>query len=545
MCTKKYILQTILLQLGILVFFLSCTDDLDTRPLDPDEQVVDVVYGQDLAAYKSGLAKIYAGYAVSGNQGGDAESDVSGVDASSQASFLRGLWNLQTLPTDEALCSWTDVGIDEFNYMSWNSTNVFIKGMYYRLFYQVNLVNEFLRETTDSKLEGRGVDKETHKEIKVYRADARFMRALAYYYLLDMYRNVPFINEDSKIGKDTPEQIMAPELFTYIESELIACQEDLLEPFVGFHSKYYGRVTKAAAWTLLSRLYLNAEVYTGIKKYNEAVTYSDKVFSVGYEFHPKYEDVFKADNHNTKEIIFPIRYDGPDTQTWGGMTFLICSTIPSAIRADMNAQAAWQGNRARIALKHTFSKESNHYADTRFKMLRSDLTVEEEISTPTNFKEGIPVVKYVNINSDGSFPSDNMAYTDFPLFRLSEVNLNYAEAVLRGGNGDKTKALKLVNDIRKRAYGEQNGAIIADTDLTLDFILDERGREFFFEAQRRTDLVRFGKLTSDAYIWTWKGGVATGKAVDKKFNIYPIPADDMGSNPNLVQNEGYSTTTQK
>lgn len=519
----------------------SCTDDLNTLPIDPNEVVGETMYGKEIGAYKSGLAKIYAGLAISGNKGGDDESDVAGVDGGSQASFLRGLWNLQELPTDEAHCCWGDIGINDFNTLAWNSTNVFVKGLYYRLYYQINLANEYLRETTDDKLASRGADESVRSDVRVFREDARFMRALAYYYLLDMFRNVPFVTEESTVGKNAAPQIMAKELFAYVEKELTECQDGLLDPFVGYDSKNYGRVTKAAAWALLSRLYLNAETYIGEKKYTESLTYSNKVLGVGYELESKYEDIFKADNGKSKEMIFPIRYEGVETQTWGGMTFLLCSTVPSALQGNINAQGAWQGNRARVSLQGTFTKQSNNNKDSRYTMLYPDLADNINIVDPSNYKNGIPVVKFSNVNKDGSLPPSNVVYTDFPLFRLGEIYLNYAEAVLRGGTGGSLfTALTYVNDLRKRAYVNDATAEISQANLTLDFILDERGRELFFEAQRRTDLVRFDKLTTGTYIWQWKGGTFGGTSVDKKFNIYPIPADDMGANPNLTQNEGYN-----
>jgi len=540
MKTLKYKFMTIAMLFGLTAFFTSCLGDLDTLPMDPTEPVAETAYGKELSTYKSTLAKIYAGLAISGNEGGDGDQDVAGVDGGSQASFLRALWNLQQLPTDEAHCCWNDVGIDRFNYLTWDASNVFIKGMYYRLYYQINLSNEYLRETTDDKLNERGVSSADQAEIKTYRADARFMRALSYFYLIDMFRNVPFVTEDDEIGKVAPKQIAAKDLFAYIETELNECQNDMLDPFVGYNSKNYGRATKAAAWSLLSRLYLNAEAYTGEKKYTESITNSNKVMAVGYQLEPNYADMFKADNGNSLEMIFPVRYEGSDTQTWGGMTFLLCSTVPSALQGDINAQGAWQGNRARVSLQRIFQKESSLTDDSRYSMLKPDLADNLDIIDPAKYKDGIPVVKFSNVNKNGSLPASNIAYTDFPVFRLAEIYLNYAEAVLRGGaGGDTSTALNLINDLRKRAYGNDASATITSSDLTLDFILDEKGREFFFEAQRRTDLVRFDKLTTESYIWQWKGGTFGGKSVDKKYNVYPIPADDMGSNPNLTQYPGY------
>lgn len=540
---KRHIKNLLLIATFVMITagFASCLDDLNTIPLDKEELVSEVVFGSEIGPYQELLAKIYAGLAISGNAGGDGDPDVAGVDGGSQASFLRGLWNLQTLPTDEAHCAWNDVGIPDLNYISWTSNNVFIKGFYYRLYYQINLSNALLRETSDEKLSSRGVSEETKSEINVFRGEARFLRALAYYYLIDMFRNVPFVDENSPVGSTLPPQIMAKDLFDYIEKELTECEADMLSPFVGYDNDYYGRAHKAANWALLSRLYLNAETYIGEKKYSESITYSKKVMEQAFQLDPVYGNIFMADNHQSPEMIFPVRYEGEDTQTWGGMTFLICSTVPSSLQAEVNSVGAWQGNRARSSVLDIFEKENRNEDDTRFSMLRTDMTANYEIEDPSLFIDnGIPVVKFYNANSDGTLPGSNIVFTDFPLFRLGEIYLNYAEAVLRDGTGgDMTTAVKLINDLRKRAYSNDNAATINADQLTLDFILDEREREFFFEAQRRTDLVRFGKFTGSSYLWPWKGKAAEGKSVSDFYNIYPIPSDDIGSNRNLTQNPGY------
>ncbi len=541
MKTAKYKILLIVAISIMIAGFASCTDDLNTIPLDEKELVSEVVFGSEIKPYQELLAKIYAGLAISGNSGGDGDPDVAGVDGGSQASFLRGLWNLQQLPTDEAHCAWNDVGIPDLNYNTWTSNNVFIKGFYYRLYYQINLANALLRETTEDVLNSRGVSAGDQAEIVHFRAEARFHRALAYYYLLDMFRNVPFVNEESPVGSTLPPQIMAADLFDYIEKELLASEADMLDPFVGYNSTHYGRAHKAANWSLLSRLYLNAEAYIGVNKYTESITYSKKVIDLSYELEPVYANLFKADNNKSNEIIFPIRYEGEDTQTWGGMTFLLSAMQPSELQDEINAVGAWQGNRATSALLKTFEREYKHETDTRFSMLRLDYTDNVEIVDPSVFtNNGIPVVKYSNRNSDGTLPPSNIAYTDFPLFRLGEIYLNYAEAVLRGGSGgDNATALQLVNNLRKRGYNGDNAATLTAGELDLDYILDERGREFFYEGQRRTDLVRYNKLSGSSYIWPWKGSVPEGRSIGEYLNIFPIPADDIGANENLQQNTGY------
>jgi hypothetical protein len=486
------------------------------------------------------LAKVYAGFIIGGNSGGDSDQDVVGIDGGSMASFLRCTWNMQELASDEAHCCWNDPGIPDFNELSWSASSPWIKGSYFRLFYQINVANAFLRETTDSKLGDRGCSAETVAKIKTLRAEARFLRALAYTYALDFYRNVPFITEESTIGSSLPQQIMAKDLFDYIEKELTECEADMLPAKVGFDANY-GHANKAACWALLSRLYLNGEIYTGEKKYTECIAASNKVIQAGYTLDPVYGDLFKADNHLSPEMIYGLRYEGDQTMTWGGMTFLLCAMEPTVFAEVINAKDAWQGVRARSSLLKTFEKEKEYANDSRLDFIHTELTDNIEIVDRTAYaNNGVPVVKFYNVNKDGSLPPSKEAWTDFPLFRLGEVYLNYAEAVLRGGaGGDQTTALGYVNALRQRAYQDAAKASITSNELTIDFLLDEKGREFYYEAHRRTDLVRHGKYTSAEYVWPWKGGVANGVAVKDTYKVFPIPSDDIASNSNLKQNEGY------
>lgn len=517
----------------------SCVNDLDTVPLDRDELVSNIVFGSEVEAYEQSLAKIYAGLVIGGNAGGDSDQDVVGIDGGSQASFIRVLWNMQELASDIAHCCWNDPGIPDFNHISWSASSPWIKGSYYRLFYQINLSNAFLRETTDDKLASRGCSEQVKASVKVFRAEARFMRALMYQYALDLYRNVPFVDENSPIGSIRPTQINKVDLFEYIEREMTECEKDMLEPSIGFNDNY-GHANKAVVWAALSRLYLNAETYVGVAKYTESIANSKKVIAAGYQLEPVYGDMFKADNHHSKEMIFPLRYEGDDTMTWGGMTALLCWGS-AEFQEETNAKGGWQGVRAKSSLYKIFEKEENSDKDTRKAMLRTESTTNIEITNEANFaNNGIPVTKFYNVNKDGSKPASSEAWIDYPLFRLGEIYLNLAEAVLRGGQGStRVEALGYLNDLRKRAYSDKVVAPISDSDFTLNFLMDERARELFYEAQRRTDLVRFGKYTSGDYVWPWKGGVSAGKAVADFYQVFPLPSDDIGSNLNLKQNDGY------
>ena len=135
----KYILSAALV--ATMLGTTSCTGDLDTVPIDKDDLVSEVVFGSEISAYEESLAKIYAGLVIGGNKGGDDEQDVVGIDGGSQASFIRVLWNMQELASDIAHCCWNDPGIPDFNHISWAASSPWVKGSYYRLFYQVNLLS--------------------------------------------------------------------------------------------------------------------------------------------------------------------------------------------------------------------------------------------------------------------------------------------------------------------------------------------------------------------------------------------------------------------
>ena len=225
MISKKYKIGKLMLGAALFTFnfsfFTSCTGDLDTVPIDKDDLVSSVVFGSEIGAYEESLAKIYAGLVIGGNKGGDDEQDVVGIDV---------LWNMQELASDIAHCCWNDPGIPDFNHISWAASSPWVKGSYYRLFYQINLSNAFLREAADGKLADRGCSEQVRQKVAQYRAEARFMRALMYQYALDLYRNVPFVDENSTVGSDRPRQIMKDELFKYIESEMLACESELADP---------------------------------------------------------------------------------------------------------------------------------------------------------------------------------------------------------------------------------------------------------------------------------------------------------------------------
>lgn len=528
-------MKKIILLLAVGLLFSSCVKDLDVEPLDKDVVTSASVF-DDESSYYQILAKIYAGLAVSGQNGPSGEVDIYGVDPG-YGQYLRALFYLQEFTTDEAITGWDDQTIRDLHYQAWSSSDVFITAMYYRIFYQIGVVNEFLRQTTQELLDERGVSESMQQTIAVYRAEARFMRALSYYHAIDMFANVPFVTENDEVGSFFPPQISRAALFDYIESELLDIENQMIAP----RMNEYGRADKACVWTLLAKLYLNAEIYTGIPHYSECVTYSRKVIDAGYSLSPEYQYLFLADNHYLDEVIFSVNFDGTFTKSYGGTTFIIHAAIGGSINPqEFGVNGGWSGMRSTSALVRKFYpdlKNINETKDKRALFYNEDQTL--EIEDVGDFNQGWAVTKWKNVDRNGNNGSDlEFADTDFPLFRLADVYLMYAEAVLRGGGGSISDALDYVNELRYRAYGDNSGDI-ALGDLTLDFILDERARELYWEMYRRTDLIRFGQFTNGSYVWPWKGRVMEGITTSPVYNVFPIPASDLTANPNLKQNIGY------
>ncbi|MFM8964422.1 MAG: RagB/SusD family nutrient uptake outer membrane protein, partial [Sphingomonadales bacterium] len=396
------------------------------------------------------LAKLYSGMSMTGNQGPAGQADIAGIDEGFSA-YVRVLWNLQELPTDEAICGWNDPGIPDLNKSEWNADNVWVKGMYYRIFYQITLCNEFIWQTRDEKLNTRGFSSAQVNAIVTMRNEARFLRALAYYHAMDLFGNVPFVTEEDRVGAFTPEQIQRAALFDYIESEIKAIENDLTPAA----SVAYGRASQSAAHALMAILYLNAKVYTGSERYTDCATYCEKIINTNtFQLDDVYQDVFLADNHTSPEIIFPVVYDGLYAQTWGGTTFMICSTLGGTmVAADYGVNGKWAGNRATRPFIEKFADTS---VDSRWLFYNTGHQL--DITSMSTFIQGYPNPKYKNKTKDGLNGSNNATSAhvdvDFPMFRLADVFLMYAEAKYR--TGDQATAVLYMNKIRERAFGDQS-----------------------------------------------------------------------------------------
>ena len=297
------------------------------------------------------------------------------------------------------LCfSWNDATIKDFHWHTWTATDVFISAIYSRIYYTVALCNEFIRVTAGSD----------DADLKRFNAEARFLRALAYSHAIDLFGSPTFVTEADLPGAFFPPQISRANLFEYVESELIALESELGAP------KFeYGRADQGAAWMLLAKLYLNAEVYIGQPKYTECITVLNKLFdSNAYSLAANYMHNFVADNHTSPEMIFPITFDGINTQSYGGMVYLLHAQIGGSMPTYdlMGTGEAWAGLRTTSALVNKFDLTN----DARALFWTNGQNL--EINDIGIFTDGYAITKFRNRKLDGT-PSDS----DQPVFVDTEL----------------------------------------------------------------------------------------------------------------------------
>ncbi len=534
---KSILLKFVLFMFG-MAFLSSCHKDLDKLP--PNTQTSESVYKTE-AGYKQVLAKVYGSMALTGNSGGAGSGDVAGIDEGN-SDFLRLFWKVQEITTDEAIVAWDgplDVGLQDLQQHKWQPSNPLTKGLYYRSIYVITLCNEFIRQCAADKLSERGITGAAAANVEKMQAEAKFVRAFQYWVLLDLFGNPAFVTEADGIGSFRPKQIKRADLFKYIEEQLISIEPKLSEP----RTNEYGRADKAAVWALLSRLYLNSEkVYGTGAKYNEAATNANKVISSNkYSVAPKYSWLFLADNNSNgsqNEFIWTLNYDGIKTNNFGGTTFLVNASVGGDMITSFSGGRAWAGNRTKENLPKLFP-DFTGAIDKRALFAPGKL----ENDVRTDFKDGLGCIKFRNRTSTGAFGSDPerlFADIDFPIFRLAEMYLIYAESVLRGATtGTTAQSVIYINNLRQRAYENTLGNI-SSGDINEVFILAERARELYWEGFRRTDLIRFDdRYTKGTYLWPWKGGLRFGTSLGSHQVLLPIPDSEIASNPNIKQNTGY------
>lgn len=529
----KKIKSTLFAVVGLSLFLQSCVNDLDVVPEGDTQLSVEEFYAQP-GSYKQALGGVYGNLSLTGTSGAES-SNIGGIDAGT-SQYGRVLWYLQNLSTDEVIWSYeNDPGTREIQRNIWSASNPIIRGMFSRTTYQVALVNEYLRQTEPSVLSGRGVtDAQTLSDIELYRKEARVLRALAYYHLMDLFGKAPFVTENDAIGTAGPEY-NRQQLFTYIETELNDVLPDLKAP----RTNEYGRLDQSFANMILAKMYLNAEVYIGQAKNQECMDKCAEIIASGYSLNSNYLNNFKADNHTSSEMIFSLQSNGEVTQNYGPTTVIINGQVGSIEGNGSQFGVGGWGGALRLRKQFVQKFDGADFTnDTRNTIISGSRDI--EITDVANRDQGYVLGKFSNISSTGiAGISTTFVETDFPLFRYADVLLMYAEAQIRKDGSANSTSLGYINDLRTRANNGSTAHNISLSSLTLDFILDERSRELHWEAHRRQDLIRFNKFTGGSYNWAWKGNGTNGIAISNHLKLYPIPEAALASNPNLTQNTGY------
>lgn len=559
---KKIFIKTAMASM-LCMGFVSCADELNIKSVDPLNHPTYTVEGL--------LAKQYATLGHTGQKGPAGVADISGDEG--ETGFIRTVFNLQELMTDETLWAYqSNEGIAQITSMDWDKNNKRVNWAYQRLSFDITQYNFFISEQSGIL-----------SEDKI--AEVRFLRALNYYYFLDLYRKAPF---KDTFDDNLPTEKSGKDLYEWLDNELTTIEPLMAEVGAYNNSENFGRADRGAAYALHARLALNSAVYTDgqIKDYQKAIDYCNKILvdnagkyelcRVAKNGYSGYQQLFMGDNDCNpaamKEIIFPIRQDGVKTRAYAGTSYLVnASTIPGMPYA--STSDPWKCLFARVDLVKKFfpnedipkatdedllsnpSKDQVIAKDNEKGISTADvvaqakddralfymgiggcsdkvrtLTPGDAITSPLN---GASFVKWTNLHADGTAQHhQNFSDTDFPMFRLAEIYLTRAEAKFRlNGSQD---GLADILEVQGRANRNLKATSVDEQTL-----IDEWCREFYMEGRRRSDLVRFGLFTGSKYLWSFKGGVEKGQGVPTKCNIYPIPGDEIKNNPNMTQNPKY------
>lgn len=537
---------------GASMLFTACIGDLDTLPLNPSDSTSETVYGADESGYIAGLTKLYFNFVS------NETTDLQVSDAGA-SELVRAFWTVQEVTSDACKCAWeNDAWVRAMNTNTWSDAdNDATYAVYVRTLQGIAYTNEYLRQTASDRLSDRGVSSELAAKIQGFRAEARFLRAYFYWMALDVFGDVPFTTENSPFGGGVnPKQASRKDVFDYCISELTALAADD-SPMPAARSNY-PRADKGAVLGLLARMYLNAEVYTGTPMWQEAKDACEDIFTMGYSLCPEYADLFRGDNGENpealNEVLFGISYDAEQTQSYGGTSYLtlaaIAATDVSSTQMINGVNNGWGGIRVPYEyVEKYFNVRNADYSagtydvnDKRGRMFYIKGRSESMDGALYVFLNGWSFLKFNNIphNMDQDSylaTAASKAYSDidFPMIRLGEIYLIYAEACMNLGQANT--ALPKVQDLAARA------GVTAPTSITQEWLIEERARELMWEGHRRTDLIRYGKFTSSSFLWTYKGGSFSGQGFDDHMKIFAIPASELASNPELHQNPGYGAGT--
>ena len=557
-----------------LAVMTSCVGDLNTLPLNEWDVTSESAYDATEQSYLQGLTKLYMQIVST-----DTQNLI--VDDGGSSEFIRTFWSVQEISADACKVAWgNDSWAQDLNNNTWSPEhNHMIYSVYVRTLQGVAYINEYLRQTASDKLASRGVSDAVAAKVASFRAEARFLRAFFYWVALDAFGDIPFSVEETPIGGgNNPPQTSRAKIFNF-------CIEEL-EELAGANSAMpeaksnYPRADKGACLALLARMYLNAEVYSGKAMWAEAKGACERIYALGkYSICPDYAALFRGDNGENPEVlnemIFAASFDNTHVHSYGGTTFMCLASVFNTDAEQLyyklqglKGNSAWGGIRVPYDyVKKYFNVSNPRYdfdpgytctteelltrdlgytvADNRGRMFyingRKETMGKDELY---DFLHGWSCFKYNNTphnkailgdESENDYEADAMACAyaniDFPLFRLAEIHLIYAEACMHVGGDASDKLAELA--------ARAGVAATPQSEVKTEWLVAERARELMWEGHRRTDLVRYGLFTSGNFLWPFKGGVVNGKALDDHMNVFAIPNSEIESNPALKQNNGY------
>ncbi len=527
----------------------ACVNDLDTLPLNTTEPVAEYVYGDSEQAYLQGLTRLYFQFVTNDL------TDLQQMDGGA-SELIRAFWSVQETTADAAKCSWeNDAWVRALNTNTWNETqNDAVYAVYVRTLQGISFANEYLRQTTPSKLSSRGVSSELATKIEGFRAEARFIRAYLYWMALDCFGSVPFTTENSPFGGTYfPSQASRKDIFSFCVSELEYLRS--AESPMPAARSLYPRADKGSVSGLLARMYLNAGVYTGVTMWDEAKSVCEDILAMGYTLAPDYAALFRGDNGENQlvrsEMLWAVSYNAEKTQSYGGTSYILSASLAATDITDQsrpNGQRnGWAGLRVPYEyVSRYFEVTDQDYVtgtygvvDARGRMFYIKGRSESMDGALYSFMNGWSCLKFNNIpygETDQSYlpVSAVKAFSDvdFPMIRLAEIYLIYAEACLN--LGFPQLAMPYLALLSERAGVDSPSAV------TTEFLVAERARELMWEAHRRTDLIRFGLYNTSDYLWPYKGGDSfAGQAFPAYKCIFPLPPTELAANDLLVQNPGY------
>ncbi len=542
-------MRTIYVITAALLMTVSCVRDLDTLPPQNALPVAENVYGKTADTYLEGLSFLYFQFVTNDL------TDLQQMDGGA-SELVRAFWSVQETTADAAKCSWeNDAWVRALNTNTWTSEqNDAVYAVYVRTLQGIAYVNEYLRQTTDDKMDGRGVPDDVKTQVYGFRDEARFLRAYFYWMALDCFGSVPFSTENSPFGGTyTPPQASRTDIFNFCVSELKSLLGD--SGHLPAARSSYPRADRGSAAGLLARLYLNAEVYTGTSMWAEAKAVCEEIFGMGYALSPDYEALFRGDNGENAaargEMLWAVPYDAEKTQSYGGTSYLLAASLAATDitdRSKPNGQRnGWAGLRVPYEyVSRFFDVSGQDYstgfyetADARGRMFYIKGRQESMDNALYVFMNGWSCLKFNNIpygvTESAYLPTaDTKAFSDvdFPMIRLAEIYLIYAEACMN--IGDEIPGLSRLAELSARA------GVSPPEEITEEFLMEERARELMWEAHRRTDLIRFGLFTSSDYLWPYKGGDSfAGQAFPSYKTLFPLPPTELAVNEVLNQNPGY------